>query len=160
MVVSKAESQRNYYQRKLAENREEFLKKRKEIKERYYKKTFKKEIVEDEKAEDEIDVKEFIILKPLTKRVNSLNTTVIKEQTKKIYLNSLNIIYKKNKDKDIEDDLREEIMKLLSNEKYNTKLINEELGFIKRDIYEIIKSSKSSDIRNLYSTISFLNVFL
>jgi len=124
MVVSKAESQRNYYQRKLAENREEFLKKRKEIKERYYKKTFKKEIVEDEKAEDEIDVKEFIILKPLTKRVNSLNTTEIKEQTKKIYLNSLNIIYKKNKDKDIEDDLREEIMKLLSNEKYNTKLIN------------------------------------
>jgi hypothetical protein len=159
MVVSKAESQRNYYQRKLAENREEFLKKRKEIKERYYKKTFKKEIVEDEKAEDEIDVKEFIILKPLTKRVNSLNTTEIKEQTKKIYLNSLNIIYKKNKDKDIEDDLREEIMKLLSNEKYNTKLINEELGFIKRDIYEIIKSSKSSDIRNLYSLITRIRGF-
>ena len=32
MVISKAESQKNYYQRKLAENRDEFLKKRKEIK--------------------------------------------------------------------------------------------------------------------------------
>ena len=156
-MVSKAESQRNYYQRKMAENREEFSKKRKEIRQRYYKKTFKNEIIQEEKKED--DNKEFIILKPLIKRLNPLNKTEIKEQTKKIYLKSLNTIYKTNKKNEINDDLRNEIMKLLSNEKYNNKLINEELEFIKNEIYEIIKTSKTGDLRNLYSIITRIRGF-
>jgi hypothetical protein len=42
-------------------------------------------------------------------------------------------------------------MKLLSNQDNNKNLIDEELDFIKRDLYDIIKSSKKSDIRNVYS---------
>lgn len=162
MVISKAESQRNYYKRKLAENREEFLKKRKEIKSRYYKKTFKNEIIEDyNKKNDELEAetKEFIILKPLNEKINPLNKSILKEQTKKTYFKSLNTIYKNYKNKDIDDNLKDEIMKLLSNEIYNNKLIDDELDFIKTDLYYIIKYSKKSDIRNLYSLITRINDF-
>lgn len=160
MVISKAESQRNYYQRKLTENPEEFLKKRKEIKARYYKKTFKNEIIEDDnKDELEPEPKEFIILKPLKHKLNPLNKSVLKEQTKKTYLKSLNTIYKVYKDKEIDDNLKDEIIKLLSNEKNNNKLINEELNFIKTDLYEIIKSSNKADIRNIYSLITRIKGF-
>ena len=158
MVISKAESQRNYYQRKLAENPEEFLKKRKEIKARYYKKTFKNEIIEEDNN-NEPEIKEFIILKPLKQKLNPLNKSVLKEQTKKTYLKSLNTIYKVYKDKEIDDNLKDEIIKLLSNEKNNNKLINEELNFIKTDLYEIIKSSNKADIRNIYSLITRIKGF-
>ena len=164
MVISKAESQKNYYQRKLAENRDEFLKKRKEIKARYYKKTFKNEIIENDddiKNENELEpeAKEFIILKPLKQKLNPLNKSILKEQTKKTYFKSLNTIYKVYKDKEIDDNLKDEIIKLLSNEKNNNKLINEELNFIKTDLYEIIKSSNKADIRNIYSLITRIKGF-
>ena len=164
MVISKAESQKNYYQRKLAENRDEFLKKRKEIKARYYKKTFKNEIIENDddiKNENELEPepKEFIILKPLKKKLNPLNKSILKEQTKNTYFKSLNNIYKIYKNKEIDDNLKDEIMKLLSNEKNNNKLINEELNFIKTDLYEIIKSFNKPDIRNVYSLITRIKGF-
>jgi hypothetical protein len=157
MVISKTESQKNYYQRQLKENCEEFLKRRKEIKARYYKKTFKNEIIEDDEIKQQ--EKEFIILKPLNKKLNPLNKSIIKEQTRKTYFKSLNIIYKNYKYKDIDDNLKDEIMKLLSNEKYDNKLINDELNFIKTDLYEIIKSSCKADIRNLYSLITRIRGF-
>ncbi len=158
MVISKAESQRNYYQRKLAENRDDFLKKRKEIKARYYKKTFKNEILEDEVKEKE-EIKEFIILKPLKEKLNPLNKSVLKEQTKITYFKSLNTIYNKYNNNDINGLLKDEIFKLLSNEKYKNKLINEELNFIKINIYDIIKSSTNADIRNLYSLLTRIRGF-
>ncbi len=161
MVISKAESQRNYYKRKLSENRDEFLKKRKEIKSRYYKKTFKNEIIEDNNSNDKEkeQQKEFIILKPLNEKINPLNTSILKEQTKKTYFKSLNTIYKLYKNKDIDYNLKNEIFKLLSNEIYNNKLIDDELDFIKTDLYDIIKYSKKSDIRNVYSLITRINDF-
>ena len=166
MVISKTESQRNYYQRQLSQNRDEFLKKRKEIKARYYKKTFKNEIIENDddiKNENENELEpepiEFIILKPLKQKLNPLNKSILKEQTKKTYLKSLNTIYKVYKDKEIDDNLKDEIIKLLSNEKNNNKLINEELNFIKTDLYEIIKSSNKADIRNVYSLITRIKGF-
>ena len=167
MVISKSESQRNYYQRQLKHNRDDFLKKRKEIKATYYKKTFKNEIIEDdnneiihqEQKQETEKEKEFIILKPLNNRLNPLNNSIIKEQTKITYFKSLNTIYKLYKNKDIDDNLKKEIFKLLSNEIYNNKLIDDELDFIKTDLYDIIKYSKKSDIRNLYSLITRINDF-
>jgi len=176
MVITKAQSQKNYYQRQLSNNRDDFLKKRKEIKARYYKKTFKNEIIlenyntndnntNDNNTNDDIiqhkeqQEKNFIILKPLNKKINPLNFSIIKEQTKKTYFKSLNTIYKLYKNKDIDDILKEEIFKLLSNQKYNNKLVNFELNFIKTDLYDIIKSSKNSDIRNVYSLITRIRGF-
>jgi len=103
--------------------------------------------------------KEFIILKPLKKKLNPLNKSILKEQTKKIYFKSLNTIYKNYKNIEINDTLKIEIFKLLSNENYNNKLINDELNFIKTDLYEIIKSSNKADIRNVYSLITRIKGF-
>jgi len=163
MVISKGESQKNYYQRQMKENREEFLKRRKEIKAKYYKKTLKNEEIKEEDnkeiKEEELEEKEFIILKPLKKKLNPLNRSILKEETKKIYFKSLNTIYNVYKNKDIGDNLKDEIMKLLTNENYNNKLINEELNFIKTDLYEIIKSSNKADIRNIYSLFTRIRGF-
>jgi len=195
MVINKNESQKLYYQRQIANNRDEFLKKRREINARYYKKTFKNEEINKEKEinkdedvnkqeekdvnkDDEINKDEdvnkqekinkdedvnkqedFIILNDLKKRLNPINKSILKEQTKHLYYKSFHNIYKHFKNKDIDYILKEEIYNILSNNKYNFLLINKELDFLKYHLFDIIKFSNKGDIRNLYSFLTRIKSF-
>lgn len=159
MSQTNAEVQKKFRERQLLYNREEYLQKKRDNYKKYYRKKFKDDIKsEDEEKEEEI--KEFIILKPIKKRQAPLNKTIIKDETKKIYIKSLSKIYNSYYHKDITDEFKEELIKLLSVQKYNIKLIKEEFKDIDNDIYDIIKkTSKKSDIRNLHAIITRIRGF-
>ena len=166
MSQTNAEVQKKFRERQLLYNREEYLQKKRDNYKKYYRKKFKdgdlepeiKQEKEEEKQEEEI--KEFIILKPIKKRQAPLNKTIIKDETKKIYIKSLSKIYNSYYHKDITDEFKEELIKLLSVQKYNIKLIKEEFKNIDKDIYDIIKNtSKKSDIRNLHAIITRIRGF-
>jgi hypothetical protein len=179
MSQTNAEVQRKFRERQLLYNREEYLQKKRDNYKKYYRKKFKddkeeeikteeKEIKQDEeeiKTEEKEEIKpeekeEFIILKPIKKREAPLNKTIIKDETKKAYIKSLSRIYNSYYHKDISNDFKEELIKLLSVQKYNINLIKEEFKNIDKDIYDIIKNtSKKSDIRNLHAIITRIRGF-
>jgi hypothetical protein len=163
MPMTNAERQKKYREKQLLNNHDEYLKQQSEYKRRQYRKKYKDgEEQEEQKEEQENETKEeqeFIILKPIKKRQASLNKNIIKDETKKIYIRSLSRIYNSYYHKEVSNDLKEELMKLLSVEKYNKNLIKQEFKIIEKDIYDIIKSSNKSDIRNLHAIISRIRGF-
>ena len=166
MSQTNAEVQKKFRERQLLYNREEYLQKKRDNYKKYYRKKFKDDIEpeikleEEEIKSEEEEIKEFIILKPIKKRQAPLNKTIIKDETKKIYIKSLSKIYNSYYHKDITEEFKEELIKLLSVQKYNIKLIKEEFKDIDKDIYDIIKNtSKKSDIRNLHAIITRIRGF-
>jgi len=167
MSQTNAEVQKKFRERQLLYNREEYLQKKRDNYKKYYRKKFKDDIEPEIKSEEEEEIKseeeeikEFIILKPIKKRQAPLNKTIIKDETKKIYIKSLSKIYNSYYHKDITEEFKEELIKLLSVQKYNIKLIKEEFKDIDKDIYDIIKNtSKKSDIRNLHAIITRIRGF-
>ena len=95
MPQTNAEVQRKYNERQKLYNREEYLQKKRDNYKKYYRKKFKDDIepepYEEIKIEEpqEKESTEFIILKPLKKRQASLNKTIIKDETKRVYIKSL-----------------------------------------------------------------------
>ena len=164
MPQTNAEVQRKFNERQLLYNREEYLQKKRDNYKKYYRKKFKDDIEprEEIKIEEprEKQPTEFIILKPLKKRQASLNKTIIKDETKTVYIKSLSRIYNSYYSKELTEDFKIELIKLLSVEKYNINLIKEEFKIIDNDIYDIIKNtSKKSDIRNLHAIITRIRGF-
>jgi hypothetical protein len=168
MPQTNAEIQKKFRERQLLYNREEYLQKKRDNYKKYYRKKFKDdidpEIKSEEEQEQEQEIKEeeqeFIILKPIKKRQAPLNKTIIKDETKKIYIKSLSKIYNSYYHKEITDEFKEELIKLLSVQKYNINLIKAEFKIIDKDIYDIIKNtSKKSDIRNLHAIITRIRGF-
>jgi hypothetical protein len=167
MSQTNAEVQKKFRERQLLYNREEYLQKKRDNYKKYYRKKFKDDKEEEIKAKEEEEIKqeeeekkEFIILKPIKKREAPLNKTIIKDETKKTYIKSLSRIYNSYYHKDISNDFKEELIKLLSVQKYNINLIKEEFKNIDKDIYDIIKNtSKKSDIRNLHAIITRIRGF-
>ena len=79
---------------------------------------------------------------------------------KTVYIKSLSRVYNSYYSKELTEDFKIELMKLLSVEKYNINLIKEEFKIIDNDIYDIIKNtSKKSDIRNLHAIITRIRGF-
>ena len=52
-----------------------------------------------------------------------------------------------------------DLLNVLSNKPYNLENINSQFGFIKNNIYDIIKNNNKNDIRNLYSVITRIKSF-
>jgi hypothetical protein len=50
--------------------------------------------------------------------------------------------------------LKTELLKLLSNDKYNLKIINKELEFLKKDLYNFIKPLTKNELQYLYSILT------
>jgi hypothetical protein len=164
MPQTNAEVQRKFNERQLLYNREEYLQKKRDNYKKYYRKKFKDDIEPQEEIKieepQEKQSTEFIILKPLKKRQASLNKTIIKDETKTVYIKSLSRVYNSYYSKELTEDFKIELMKLLSVEKYNINLIKEEFKIIDNDIYDIIKNtSKKSDIRNLHAIITRIRGF-
>ena len=61
-------------------------------------------------------------------------------------------IYYSHHNSELIDDT--DLLNVLSNKPYSLENINSQFGFIKKNIYEIIKANKKYDIRNLYSVIT------
>jgi hypothetical protein len=173
MPMTNAERQKKYRERQLLSNRDDYLHTQSQYKKKQYRKKYKDDINDDEddiKNENEIEeikevkepqkTEEFILLKPLKKRPTNLNKKIIKDETKKAYIKSLSRIYNNYYHKQISDDLNNELMKLLSVQKYNIKLIKEEFNIIDKDIYNIIKTTPNkADIRNLNAIVSKIRGF-
>ncbi len=156
--MTNAERQKKFRERQLLNNRDEYLHTQSQYKKKQYRKKYKDgEEPEEETSEEE---KEFILLKPIKKRQAPLNKNIIKDETKKTYIKSLSKIYNSYYHKELTEEFKEELNKLLSIQKYNIKLIKEEFNIIDKDIYDIIKNtSKKSDIRNLHAIITRIRGF-
>jgi len=175
MSQTNAEVQKKFRERQLLYNREEYLQKKRDNYKKYYKKKFKdgeepeeeikqeeevQEIEKEEIKQEEIEKEEFIILKPIKKRQAQLNKTIIKDDTKKTYIKSLSRVYNSYYHKELTEDFKEELNKLLSIQKYNINLIKEEFKTIDKDIYDIIKNtSNKADIRNIHAIITRIKGF-
>jgi hypothetical protein len=170
MPMTNAERQKKYREKQLLLNRNEYLHIQSQYKKKQYRKKYKDDINDDEddvKEDNEVEeikepqkIEEFILLKPLKKRPTNLNKKIIKDETKKAYIKSLSRIYNNYYHKEISDDLNNELMKLLSVQKYNIKLIKEEFNIIDKDIYNIIKTTPNkADIRNLNAIVSKIRGF-
>lgn len=159
MHQTNADIQRKFNERQLLYNREEYLQKKRDNYKKYYRKKFKDEEIKIEEPEIKQST-EFIILKPLKKRQASINKTIIKDETKTVYIKSLSRIYNSYYNKELTEDLKIELIKLLSVEKYNINLIKDEFKIIDNDIYDIIKNtSRKSDIRNIHAIITRIRGF-
>ena len=101
-----------------------------------------------------IDNSGFIIYKPLKKRIKTLNKSILQPQTIKLYYNSFNKIYKNYTKNDLSEIFKTELLKLLSNDKYNLKIINKELEFLKKDLYNFIKLLTKNELQYLYSILT------
>ena len=75
-------------------------------------------------------------------------------QTIKLYYNSFNKIYKNYTKNELSEIFKTELLKLLSNDKYNLKIINKELEFLKKDIYNFIKPLTKNELQYLYSILT------
>jgi hypothetical protein len=163
MPMTNAERQKKFRERQLLNNRDEYLHTQSQYKKKQYRKKYKDGELDETDNEDEIkdEIKEeFVLLKPLKKRPALLNKKIINDDTKKSYIRSLSKIYNSYYHKQITEEFKDELNKLLSMQKYNIKLIKEEFNIIDKDIYDIIKNtSNKSDIRNLNSIISKIRGF-
>jgi hypothetical protein len=101
-----------------------------------------------------IDNSGFTIYKPLKKRIKTLNKSILQPQTIKLYYNSFNKIYKNYTKNEFSEIFKTELLKLLSNDKYNLKIINKELEFLKKDIYNFIKPLTKNELQYLYSILT------
>jgi hypothetical protein len=106
-----------------------------------------------------IDNSGFIIYKPLKKRIKTLNKSILQPQTIKLYFNSFNKIYKNYTNNQLSDNFNNEFLKLLSNDIYNLKIINNELNFLKKDLYNFIKPLTKNELQHLYSILTRIKGF-
>lgn len=163
--MTNAERQKKYREKQLLLNRNEYLHIQSQYKKKQYIKKFKDDINDDEDENDnEVEepqkTEEFILLKPLKKRPAHLNKTIIMDETKKSYIKSLSRIYNSYYHKEISDEIKDELIKLLSVQKYNINLIKQEFNIIDKDIYNIIKTTTNKvDIRNLNAIITRIRGF-
>ena len=161
--MTNSERQKKFRERQLLNNHDEYLHTQSQYKKKQYRKKYKDGELDETDNEDEIkdEIKEeFVLLKPLKKRPALLNKKIINDDTKKSYIRSLSKIYNSYYHKQITEEFKDELNKLLSMQKYNIKLIKEEFNIIDKDIYDIIKNtSNKSDIRNLNSIISKIRGF-
>jgi hypothetical protein len=155
MALTSAERKRRYREKQKLENNEEYKLKEQLKNKKYYASKIKHIDVKD------IDIavlpknetiEEFIYLEPIKKRINPINKSKLNNNTIQLYLKTMKYIYYTHHKSELTDDT--DILNVLSNKPYNLQNINTQFGFIKTNIYDIIKTNKKDDIRNLYSVIT------
>lgn len=158
MALTPAERKRRYVLKHKALNGDEYKLKEKIKNRKYYASKVKHiELKEDEfvvsvpKTEPE-PKQEFVLLKPIKKRLNPINKSKINVNTIGSYLKTMKKLYLAHHNEELPDDT--EILNVLSNKKYDMNVINAQFGFIKDTIYDIIKNNNKNDIRILYSVIT------
>jgi len=159
MALTAAERKKRYIEKQKLENNEEYKLKEKLKNKKYYAAKFKHI---DIKETEILPVKtetmpEFIHLEPIKKRVNPINKSKLNNNTIQLYLKTMKSIYYSFHKSELNDDI--DLLNILSNKPYNLENINLQFGFIKNNIYDIIKNNNKNDIRNLYSVITRIKLF-
>lgn len=106
-----------------------------------------------------IDDTGFIIYKPLTKRINSLNKSKLQPQTIQLYFNSFKKVYNKFTNNEMDDKFQTELLNLLNNKPYDIDYIKDKLNFLKKDIHIFIKSLNKNELQYVYSIITRIKGF-
>ncbi len=101
-----------------------------------------------------IDDNGFIIYKPLTKRINSLNKSKLQPQTIQLYFNSFKKVYKNFTKNDMDDKFQNELLNLLNNKSYDINYVKDKLHFLKKNLYIFIKSLNKNELQYVYSIIT------
>lgn len=156
MALTPAERKRRYVLKHKALNNDEYKQKEKMKNRKYYASKVKHiELKEDElavTAHEPEPKHEFVLLKPIKKRLNPINKSKINVNTIGSYLKTMKKLYLAHHNEELPDDT--EILNVLSNKKYDMNVIDAQFGFIKDTIYDIIKNNNKNDIRILYSVIT------
>ena len=106
-----------------------------------------------------VDDTGFTIYKPLNKRINSLNKSILQPQTIQLYFNSFKKVFKNFTHYDMDDDFQTHLLHLLNNRPYDIHLIKNRLLFLKNDLYPFIKSLNKNDLQFVYSIFTRIKGF-
>lgn len=154
MALTPAERKQRYILKHKALNGDEYKLKEQMKNKKYY----ASKVKHIELKEDDLVIKapepkhEFILLKPIKKRLNPINKSKINVNTISLYIKTMKKLYLAYHSEELPDDT--ELSNVLSNKKYDINVINTQFGFIKDNIYDIIKNNNKNDIRILYSVIT------
>ena len=154
MALTPAERKQRYVLKHKALNGDEYKLKEKLKNKKYY----ASKVKHIELKEEDLVIKpqepnhDFVLLKPIKKRLNPINKSKININTISLYIKTMKKLYLAYHKTELTDDT--ELSNLLSNKKYDMNIINTQFGFIKDNIYDIIKNNNKNDIRVLYSVIT------
>lgn len=155
MPLTSAERKRRYREKQKLENLEEYKLKEQLKNKKYYISKIKHIDVKDDDdillSKNERET-EFIYLEPIKKRINPINKSKLNYNTIQSYLKTMKYIYFSHHNSELTDDI--DLLNVLSNKPYNLQNINNQFGFIKKNIYELVKNNNKDDIRILYSVIT------
>lgn len=159
MALTSAERKKRYIEKQKLLNNDEYKLKQKIKNKKYYALKVKHIDIKDEDIVNEIATPEpeFIYLEPIKKRINPINKSILNNNTIQLYLKTMKNIYYTYHKTELSDDT--DLLNILSNKPYNLQNINNQLAFIKKDIYELIKKNNKDDIRILYSVITRIKTF-
>lgn len=172
MPLSRAEISKRYREKQKANNLEVFREKERIRGNLNYKK-LKNEPIEEIKEEEEeivpkkftdlnidnVDNTGFIIYKPIKKRINSLNKSILQPQTIQLYFNCFKKVYKNFTKVDMDDKLESELLNLLNNKPNDIKYIKDKLNFLKKDLNMLIKSLNKNELQYIYSILTRIKGF-
>jgi hypothetical protein len=157
MALTSAERKKRYIEKQKLLNNDEYKLKQKLKNKKYYALKVKHIVIDDVIEEPSKQEPEFILLEPIKKRINPINKSILNNNTIGLYLKTMKNIYYAYNKSELSDDT--DLLNILSNKPYNLQNINNQLAFIKKDIYNVIKSNNKDDIRILYSVITRIKTF-
>lgn len=103
---------------------------------------------------DNTDVIDFILFKPIPRRINKLNKSSLQHSTVLNYLSAFKSIFKNFNHFDLTFTQETIILNLLTNKKYDYKSLKSILSFLYKDIYHILQNLSNSHIIILYSILT------
>lgn len=159
MALTAAERKKRYIDKHRLLNNDEYKLKEKLKNKKYYASKVKHIQLNDDELifkSNEPNV-EFVYLKPIKKRINPINKSKLNINTINLYIKIMKKIYLAYHKTELIDDI--DLINSLSNKPYNINTINIQFGFIKDNVYDIIKNNNKNDIRILYSVITRFKYF-
>ena len=159
MALTPAERKQRYIIKHKSLNNDEYKLKEKLKNKKYYASKVKHIELNDEdliiKSNDPNN--EYIYLPPIKKRINPINKSKLNINTINLYIKTMKKFYLAYHKTELTDDT--DLYNVLSKKTYDINNINTQFGFIKKNIYDIVKNNNKNDIRILYSVITRFKYF-
>ena len=159
MALTPAEREQRYVIKQKLLNYDEYKLKQKLKNKKYYASKVKHiELKEEDliiKPPENNEVFEY--LKPIKKRINPINKSKLNINTINLYIKTMKKIYLAYHKIELLDDV--DLFNALSNKLYDINNINTQFGFIKTNVYDIVKNNNKNDVRILYSVITRFKYF-
>jgi len=158
MALTPAERKQRYIIKHKALNNDEYKLKEKLKNKKYYASKVKHvELKEEDLVKFNKPEQEYIYLAPIKKRINPINKSKLNINTINLYIKTMKKFYLAYHKIELIDDI--DLSNVLSKKTYDINNINTQFGFIKKNIYDIVKNNNKNDIRILYSVITRFKYF-